>query len=143
MGGTIDEWNNWHLGAIPLVVMAELKPASSSYQKEHPIIGSNMVDLNGEAFKELKRVRGDWVKNDYYNNSGPVQFEGREASGPYKSLIVRGSEYLENLKSVEQLAEQIKSLCRFGTHSDILKASVLSLGTTAKIIESMKSNFKK
>ena len=105
------------------------------------VVKSGNVDLNGEAFKELKRVRNSWIMNDHYTNPGPTQFEGALKDHLFKLLRIRDKEYMENLKNVEVLSEQVKSLCRFGTHADILKVVTGSLENLEKIITTMKENF--
>lgn len=117
--GLIADVDDWHLGGIPLVSMSSMVH-KSSYGNNMAIVKSGNVDLHGEAFKELKRVRQEWVLNDLYSNPGPTQFGGKLNSHKFKGLRIRDKEYLENLKSVEMLSEQIKSLCRFGTHQEVL-----------------------
>lgn len=114
----------------------------SSYGTNMAVIKSGDVDLNGEAFKEIKKMRNAWVMNDHYSSPGPMQFSGNMSTHPFKTLRIRDCEYMENLKNIEVLSEQIKSLCRFGTHSDILKTVNNSLYNLEKIIETMKENFK-
>jgi hypothetical protein len=106
------------------------------------VIKSSDVDLNGEAFKELKKIRGGWIMNDVYSNPGPTQFEGDLKYHLFKLLRIRDVEYMENLKNVEVLSEQVKSLCRFGTHADILKVVTSSLNNLEQVITTMKENFK-
>jgi len=106
------------------------------------IIKSGDVDINGEAFKELKKLRKDWVFNDIYANPGPTQFEGSLNRHLFKSLRIRDTEYMENLKAVEVFSEKIKGLCRFGTHQDILNVVKGSLENLEKVVVCMKENFK-
>jgi hypothetical protein len=106
------------------------------------VIKSADVDLNGEGFKELKKIRGAWIMNDVYSNPGPTQFEGEVKRHLFKLLRIRDVEYMDNLKNVEKLSEQVKSLCRFGTHADILKVVAGSLNNLEQVITTMKDNFK-
>ena len=106
----------------------------SAYGNNKAIVKSANVDLNGESFKELKKTRKDWIQQDIYTNPGPIQFAGEMRLHPFKCLRIRDHEYMENLKNVESLAEEIKSECRFGTHQDILKVVCSSLENLEKVV---------
>lgn len=139
--GLVNPVEEWYLGAIPLISMTNVSH-KSAYGNNKAIVKSANVDLNGESFKILKQSRKDWIQQDIYRSPGPIQFEGEMKMHPFMGLRIRDQAYMENLKNVEVLAEQIKSLCRFGTHQDILKVVCGSLENLEQVVNVMKDNFR-
>ena len=64
---------NWTLAGVPLTSMMDIEERKG---KQVPVIKKALVDLDGVAFQEFKRVREDWKTDDDYQYPGPIQFFG-------------------------------------------------------------------
>ena len=103
-------------------------------------VPSASVSLHGEAFQFYKQRRDEWLMNDHYSNPGPIQFRGKTAFFPFKSLRVRGAAYSEDLRQIELLAEEIKHMCQFGSHQDAVKIAASSLRNLMNTLQYFQKN---
>lgn len=62
----------WLAGGYPLVTMMNIETRKG---KNVPVITKSLVDLNGPLFKLFSEERGNWARDEYFNNVGPIQFE--------------------------------------------------------------------
>jgi hypothetical protein len=67
-----NEPEKWQAGGYPLVTMMDIETRKG---KSVPVITKALVDLNGTLFNIFKSERGKWAKDDYFNSTGPIQFE--------------------------------------------------------------------
>ena len=64
---------NWECGGIPLTMMMNIERRKG---KEKPVIKKALVELKGNPFKYLAKVREVWAVEDLYVFPGPIQFFG-------------------------------------------------------------------
>ncbi len=59
--------------AVPIVHLMHLEMRKG---KEKPVIQKALVDLQGNAFSRLAKLRNSWKLEDCYEYPGPIQFFG-------------------------------------------------------------------
>lgn len=64
---------DWEVGGIPLTMMMNIERRKG---KEKPVIKKALVELKGEPFKYLSKVRAIWAEQDVFTFPGPIQFFG-------------------------------------------------------------------
>ena len=65
--------SDWEVGGIPLTMMMNIERRKG---KEKPVIKKALVELKGEPFKYLTKVRAAWAELDQFVFPGPIQFFG-------------------------------------------------------------------
>jgi hypothetical protein len=130
LSGPIEKWQ---CAGIPLAGMSSVK-GKSQYGENKCIIASSNVNLNGKPFIELKARRKEWVYQDHYCNSGPIQFYDFGKYFTNITLMLSHENYNHLLTKIEEYCSKIKAECRFGAHEDILKAAVYGLESITKIL---------
>lgn len=71
--GLTEPVEKWRIGGRNLVTMMSMEKRKG---KEKPVIGKALVDLQGKPFARLQKERSKWCVDDFYLNSGPIQFFG-------------------------------------------------------------------
>jgi len=140
--GLADEVDNRYCGAIPLLAMSHSK-SKSVYGENIAVVPSHEVDLKGDQFNELVRRREQWKLDDLYWNPGPTQFFGSQAKIINLSLQVSHGQYPQLIKKIEELTENIKNQCRFGSPSEVLQVAILNLNNLGATLDIMKKSIAK
>jgi diphosphate--fructose-6-phosphate 1-phosphotransferase len=134
LSGPIEKWK---CAGIPLIAMTDVK-GKSQYGENKPVIASHGVNLHGKPFLTLQNKRKTWVQKDHYCNPGPIQFHNFGKYAINTTLQLEHKNYNSLLEKIETYCSKIKSVCRFGTHEDLLQAAVHGLDSLTKILEIMK-----
>jgi pyrophosphate--fructose-6-phosphate 1-phosphotransferase len=65
--------DKWKCGGIPLTMMMNIE---KRHGKDKAVIKKALVDLDGEPFKALSKMRDNWALDEVYLYPGPIQFAG-------------------------------------------------------------------
>ncbi len=134
LSGPVEKWK---CAGIPLIAMADVK-GKSQYGENKPVISSHGVNLSGKPFLTLQARRKHWVQEDHYCNPGPIQFYDFGKYFINLTLQLEHKNYNSLLEEIENSCDKIRSVCRFGTHENLLQAAVHGLDSLTKILEIMK-----
>lgn len=137
--GLSGDVRNWKCAGIPLIALTSCK-GKSQYGENRCVINSSYVNLLDKPFKELKANRRDWVIKECYCNPGPIQFYDFGKDFITITLRLEHENYNLYLKKIEDYCNKIKNSCRFGSHEDLLKATLHGLESVEKIIGIMNEN---
>lgn len=64
---------DWEATMVPIVSMMHFEMRSGASK---PVIEKALVDLEGPAFRDFKKLSPAWAVNDRYRYPGPIQFAG-------------------------------------------------------------------
>lgn len=105
---TINSVNNapseWRVGGVPILSMLKSQP-KSGFPSTQLVVNSEMVDLEGKPYQQLKSVQRSWISVDQYKNPGPIQFYLKDQQHEVPLVINQLYSQTTNL------SEEIRGLC--------------------------------
>jgi len=95
------------------------------------MIQPNLVDLNGETFREFSEQRRQWEITDSFINPGPIQYDLMTRP----KAVIADIAYMGALRQqVLQMCDQIKTSCGVGANADFLHTAKESLSSLQRVL---------
>merc|ERR1712159_467116 len=115
----------WSVGGVPLCAFARPTPEGKV------VIQPNLVDLNGETFREFSEQRQQWEIMDSFINPGPIQYDMMTRP----KTVIADIAYMGALRQqVLQMCDQIKASCGVGANADYLHTAKESLSSLQRVL---------
>jgi pyrophosphate--fructose-6-phosphate 1-phosphotransferase len=115
----------WSVGGVPLCALARPTPEGKV------IIQPNLVDLNGETFREFSEQRRLWEIEDSFINPGPIQYDMMTRP----KTVIADIAFLGALRQqVLLMCDQIKASCGVGANADYLHTAKESLSSLQRVL---------
>lgn len=95
------------------------------------MIQPNLVDLNGETFREFCEQRRQWEIMDSFINPGPIQYDVMTRP----KTVIADIAFVGALRQeVLQMCDQIKASCGVGANADYLHTAKESLSSLQRVL---------
>jgi pyrophosphate--fructose-6-phosphate 1-phosphotransferase len=115
----------WSVGGVPLCALARPTPEGKV------MIQPNLVDLNGETFREFSEQRRHWEITDSFINPGPIQYDLMTRP----KTVIADIAFMGALRQqVLQMCDQIKASCGVGVNADYLHTAKESLSSLQRVL---------
>jgi len=127
----------WRVGGVPFTAMLAVQASNlSSTSQPRPTIFPRRIDLEGPAFKQWCEDREVCTTEEWYQNPGPIQLSGENASHVCSTISTRFS-YIRELDTLRQHLHDISDVCRPGCDPRTLRVATQTLATLNTVLREL------
>ncbi|KAL3128954.1 pyrophosphate-dependent 6-phosphofructokinase [Cryptosporidium hominis] len=134
-----DSRNNSNLSFESKKLLTESTLGNAGHQLEFICKLNSVNSRNNPSFKLLMNHIEKWEVDNTYANPGPIQYFNLFKNLFNRTLFESEYVYTRNLKEMDQILLEIKTLCQLGVEKDILNSTVQHLKAIQNSISIMSS----